>query len=200
MFDLCCSDCCRQGGGGVPAQSPNFRQLPRKPHYLPAAATAATFPSDIREGLPECFSYCSADLRAALQDSVIMTRSKNRGREMRSKVRASQTLGALSGCHPSLRVSSRQLWFAFSDGSRVRGHADGDHLHGLRAREGGGGATGQFQQPPQSRGVPAHRESRPITVAPPTRSLLLGSKVNVTMNRNTAEPLVARREPLVDSD
>uniref|UniRef100_A0A3P8W3E4 UV excision repair protein RAD23 homolog A-like n=1 Tax=Cynoglossus semilaevis TaxID=244447 RepID=A0A3P8W3E4_CYNSE len=43
------------------------------------------------------------------------------------------------------------------DWSRVRGHVDGDHVHGLRTGASGGSAKSQFQQPTQSRGVPAHR-------------------------------------------
>lgn len=121
-------------------------------------------PADIRETRPERFSYCWADLSAVLRQDWGWRR-KNRERE---RAKEPQLLPA-QPLTPNPRVGSRRLWFVFSDRSRVRGHADGDHLHGLRARESGGRATGQFQQPPQSRGVPAHRESRPITVAlPPT--------------------------------
>lgn len=51
----------------------------------------------------------------------------------------------------SVNVSS-----CFSDRSGVRGHADRDHVDGIREGESGGCATGQFQQPPQSCGVPPH--------------------------------------------
>lgn len=134
-------------------------------------------PADIRETRPERFSYCRADLRAVLRqdsedDGVKIEREKEKAKE--PQLLPAQPLT------PNPRVGSHRLWFVFSDRSRVRGHADGDHLHGLRARESGGRATGQFQQPPQSRGVPAHRESRPITVA----------LKSITLNRNITDPLV----------
>lgn len=149
-------------------------------HGIPAASKASLFssscisvllstrrsrhlqPADIRETRPERFSYCRADLRAALRQDSEDDGVKIEG----GKAKEAQLLPA-QPLTPNPRVGSRRLWFVFSDRSRVRGHADGDHLHGLRARESGGGATGQFQQPPQSRGVLAHRESRPITVALP---------------------------------
>lgn len=144
-------------------------------HGIPAASKASLFssscvsvllltrrsrhlqPADIPETRPERFSYCRADLRAVLRQD-----SEDDGVKIERESKA-----AAQPLTPNPRVGSRRLWFVFSDRSRVRGHADGDHLHGLRARESGGRATGQFQQPPQSRGVPAHRESRPITVALP---------------------------------
>lgn len=59
----------------------------------------------------------------------------------------------------SMTWSSVCVCCVFSDWSRIRVHADRDDVYGLRKGESGGCATGQFQQPPQSCGVPSHCES-----------------------------------------
>lgn len=46
-----------------------------------------------------------------------------------------------------------------SDWSRVRGHADWDHVNRIWKGASGGGTKGQFQQPTQSCGVPPRSES-----------------------------------------
>lgn len=71
------------------------------------------------------------------------------------------------------------LVLRFSDWSRIWGHADRDHVYGLRKGESGGCTTGQFQQPPQSCGVPAHCEShirKIIWLVPPEKHLYLNIK------------------------
>lgn len=71
------------------------------------------------------------------------------------------------------------LVLCFSDWSRIWGHADRDHVYGLRKGESGGCTTGQFQQPPQSCGVPAHCEShirKIIWLVPPEKHLYLNIK------------------------